>query len=1155
MTRVTETDAQTPECWPPDCEGRTDRPFEPFAEFVLEGSIIDRFGTIARCFASEVAIQDAATAMTYAQLAVLVDRIAAATIAAAQGRPGPVAILLRSDACFPAAMLGVLAAGRAYVPLDAGFPIEHNGAIISDAAACAIISSDPLLREARQWLPRELPLIDIDDLPKHAEIPDVTRISPDDVAAIYYTSGSSGRPKGVAWNHRSLLQCVLVHTNAAQISWVDRMLLLISPSASISRMLFYALLNGASLHMLETREIGIATLLEQIRLRGITYFRSVPTLMRRLVEGLRRGDCLDSLRIVSLGGERVQWSDVAIARRGFSRDVHLAIELASTECGPILYWRVDEVLRSTTTVPPVGSPLHNREVQIVDNDGNPVADGEIGEMVISSRYIALGYWEGARLQVRAFPKDPGDPSKRVFNTGDYGRRRPDGLIELIGRYDQQIKLHGHRIELAEVEAALAVLQEVNEAAVVVRRNEAGEPRSLAAYVEPKRGFDDLTPHKVAAVLKPRLPGYMIPGKIVVMDSLPRLANLKIDREELRRHDQRETARRLTTLTPRSEGVRTKTEELLLELWRKVLNRHDIGYDDDFFLCGGDSVSALDLMLRIEKEFQQTAPLTVLAEAPTVSQLACRLETMTLGAIGSVIRIHTAGTRRPLFAVYNAGGHALALLPILRSLGPDQPCYWLQPPGMDWTGTECATIPQIAAYYINEVKTVQPHGPYRLLGHGFGGLVVFEMALQLQAMGESVEFLAILDTEAPTCMFGDRVDVCDSRRLLRTVNSQSPLVSKLEAVIRSILETHIRMAREYVLGSQSDRNTFGGELTYFHSTGYCVASDRDRRHLWRFFAAEFRLLLVPGAFGTPDREPQYTALRNLLKACLNDEPVTGCDPASVYDRHYRMDDTYRPKNILGSMGDVYRIDQERVQGFVDEVRIDDEAIQLIGWALGPCRLQPAQTIAVFLGDQFLGYGASGGPRHDVAKHLGAASVLFSGFNFIFEGAVPTGAMGRLRLFVLSSSSQAAELRGYMEPMGIGSVKKFSKTEHPGVILAGSWSFRDQWGIWSSGQQASVIFDASSLPDRFSVVIQANVFPPVPSPKQTVRVSDESGNLPTITNDQPNGEFTVKMKKSLTQQTPWTSLKFDIENPISPRELGISSDRRKLGIRLVSLTFQE
>ena len=230
--------------------------------------------------------------------------------------------------------------------------------------------------------------------------------------------------------------------------------------------------------------------------------------------------------------------------------------------------------------------------------------------------------------------------------------------------------------------------EANDAVVVVRRNEDSLARWLAAYVEPRRGVDDLTPRKLAAMLKTRLPRYMIPATIVVVEKLPRLPNLKLDREELRRRDQREPERKLTA----PKVVRTKTEERLLELWCNVLGRQDIGYDDDFFLCGGDSVSAFVLLLRIEEEFQYQAPLTILAEAPTVSQLAHRLERMTFGAINNLIPIHTVGRRRPLFAVYNAGGHGLALLPILRSLGPDQPCYWLQPPAMDWTSTKCATSP-------------------------------------------------------------------------------------------------------------------------------------------------------------------------------------------------------------------------------------------------------------------------------------------------------------------------------------------------------------------------------------------------------------------------------------------------------------------------------
>ena len=365
-----------------------------------------------------------------------------------------------------------------------------------------------------------------------------------------------------------------------------------------------------------------------------------------------------------------------------------------------------------------------------------------------------------------------------------------------------------------------------------------------------------------------------------------------------------------------------------------------------------------------------------------------------------------------------------------------------------------------------------------------------------------------------------------------------------------------MKQDYVLDSRSARNIFRGELTFIHSTGEPVIAGQDRRRLWRSFASGLRLLMVPGVSGTHNREPQYTALQNLLKACLDDKPVTGCDAASIYDRHYRMDDRYQPRNILGSMGDVYRVDQERIQGSIDEVRIDAEVIQVTGWAVDPCRREPAQTIAVFLDDQFLGYGASAVPRPDVAEHLGAPSALFSGFYFTFACVVVANTIRRPRLFVLSSDGRAAELRGGIEPMAIGSTKKLSNAEALGVTLRGDWSYREEWGIWSSGRRAALTFDASSLPDCFTVAIQANLFPPGPSPVQRVRVSDHSGNLLTIiSNDQPNGEFTVRMQKAATHLGSWISLIFDIETPTSPQELGMSQDRRKLGIGLVSLTVKE
>ena len=259
-----------------------DLPFEAFAEFQLDGSVIDRFGAIARRLPCEVAVQDAATYLTYAELAELVNRIAAAITAAVQRRPGPIAILLQANAYLPAAMLGVLAAGRAYVPLDAEFPIERNGVIIDDAGACAIVSSDHLLREVRHWLTHELPVIDIDDLPK-PESPNVSRIGPDDIAAIYYTSGSSGRPKSVAWNHRSVVHWVRVFTDAAQIKCTDRIALLFSAGISASwRAIYSSLLNGACLNILPPLRTGLPGIIDQIRARGITILHAVPALMRQI---------------------------------------------------------------------------------------------------------------------------------------------------------------------------------------------------------------------------------------------------------------------------------------------------------------------------------------------------------------------------------------------------------------------------------------------------------------------------------------------------------------------------------------------------------------------------------------------------------------------------------------------------------------------------------------------------------------------------------------------------------------------------------------------------------------------------------------------------------------------------------------------------------
>jgi amino acid adenylation domain-containing protein len=1008
---------------PLDYGGPIDRPFEAFPQSALDGSIIDRFETIVARFPDRLAIRDQSTSLTYWELSTLVARIGAATAAKAD-RTGPIGILLGRDARYGAAMLGVLASGGAYAALDVDHPAERNRAIVQRAGICAIVSAGALVDQVTTLLPSSIPVIDIDQL---ADMPAPRRAvrhpAATDLAYIHFTSGSAGIQKGVPHNHRNMLHCTLQYTNSFHLSPEDRLMLVHSPSVSAgSRDIYAALLNGASLHILPPAELQLTGLCREIQARGITIYHSVPTLLRRLAETLVPNDRLNSVRIARLGGDRIEWSDIDACHRCFSRDVHVCIGLSSTETHVRCSWFVDETLRQTSLRPPVGRSLPDRELSIVDEGGTAVADGEPGEMLVRSRYIARGYWNAPDLTAVAFEPDGSDELTTSFRTGDICRRRTDGLIEFVGRKDHQIKLYGNRIEPGEIESALTGLPEVHDAAVIVRRSDIGVPLAVVAYVVLRPGTSGLLSHHLQSILGQRLPRYMVPSQIILVGELPRLSSLKIDRRELTRMDAAQLGGRRSSDTDQSRRPNVnlrpaepsnKIQEILLKLWRDVLGSPDIGCDDDFLLCGGDSLAAADLLHRIEDELQFSLPLTLLMEAPTVRQLEGRLETGTLRPFNDTIRIHPAGRRRPLFTVAGLYGHAFRFVPILRSLGPDQPCYALQTPGMDWTSVGCSTLPQIATHYVGQIKALQQSGPYRLLGASFGGLVVFEMALQLQRMGESVECLMMLDTIPPTCLVEGVTDSWQSSVNLEPLQYQPDSV---EALNLRVAQDHLRMASNYVLDSRSDQNVFRGELTYVYCTGNLVAPRHDRRRLWQRFASRFRLLSLPGLHDFSGREPQYTALHDILRTSLSGEPPPGIGPATVYDRIFRMENRGEREMIHGSMGDLYCIEQDPAQGFVDDVRISAKTIRIGGWAVEPCLREPARTIAVFLDNQFLGYGASGGLRPDVAEYLNAGPAQYAGFDFCLRCRVTAGGMGKPRLFVLSGG-RAAELRYSIEPMGL------------------------------------------------------------------------------------------------------------------------------------------
>ena len=668
---------------------------------------------------------------------------------------------------------------------------------------------------------------------------------------------------------------------------------------------------------------------------------------------------------------------------------------ASTEAGVISCNPLSGLRKAGT----VGiSP--NDDLGIMSSDGTILACNMTGDIVVRGATVFGGYDANPLANERAFRDG-------WYRTGDYGVIDSDGYLKIHGRVDDVINRGGEKISPREIDDALLAHQMVVEAVAFPVPHPTLNQEVAAAVV--LRPGAQVSGTELRRFLGTRIAPFKIPRVVLCVAELPKGPSGKILRSQLANQFN-------FTVQPPSGAeaeASSKTREILLAMWRDVLKRQDIGCDDDFFLSGGDSLSAVDLLLRIESEMQFFLPVSVLGEAPTARQLAARLETQ--GASNNTIRIHVTGTRQPLFAIEGLFGDAYRLLPLMRSFDADQPCYGLQPPAMDWASTGCTSLPQMASHYIGEIQALQPRGPYRLLGTSFGGLMVFEIALQLQRMGEVVEFLGIVDT-APITFIVDGNRQITRSRYMEILNPQ-PATAIVSPHLR-VGRAHLRAGLDYVLDNRSPQSIFRGELTFIYCTGNPIVAQRDGRRSWQYFADSFRLLAVPGIHGMYHEEPQCAALQNLLRACLDGRPTLGLNPAGAFERDYRIERSDGGEMILGSEGEAYCVQSRNQQGNLETVKLGG-GVRLEGWAVEFDR-EPARIIAVFLDGQFLGNGASGTARPDVAMRLGVPAAQYCGFNFEFPPTsfssgrwkllrLPALAAIRFRLFVLSSDGRAVELQ--------------------------------------------------------------------------------------------------------------------------------------------------
>ena len=514
-----------------------------------------------------------------------------------------------------AALLGVLKSGKFYTPMDPSHHRARAASLLEDSGARLVITDTTNLPVATELAREDVEMLNVDILGGFHPYPNPgLPIDGGDLASILYTSGSTGRPKGVVHSHRSLLHTVMVTTNTLHVCSADRLTLLYSyTSIGGTRDILVGLLNGATIEPFRVAEEGIERLARWLVREEITIYRSVATIFRHLVAELTE-ERFPSIRLVHLGSEPIHASDLESFKRVFSPTCVFVASMGATEISPVRQFFADKSTELSGPKVPPGYPVEDSEVLILDADARELDFNQIGEISVRSRYLSLGYWRNLELTSAVFLPGSDGESGRIYRMGDLGELLADGCLLHHGRKDFQVKIRGHRIEVAEIEQDLATLENVKEAVVVARSGYKNE-QELVAYLIPE-SRPAPTAKELRASLADRLPAYMIPSSFVVLDALPVTPIGKVDRRALPPPG---TARlRLDTgmVMPRSP-----IEETISTIWAEVLDLDEVGVDDNFLELGGHSLLASQIVARVTRSFKLELDLRALFETSTIADMA------------------------------------------------------------------------------------------------------------------------------------------------------------------------------------------------------------------------------------------------------------------------------------------------------------------------------------------------------------------------------------------------------------------------------------------------------------------------------------------------------------------------------------------------------
>ena len=628
-------------------------------------------------------------------------------------------------------MLAVMKAGGVYLPIDHSYPEERKQYIVSDSGVKILITDNI---NNIKYNNHNLKIIDlINDENKVNNVPTNkfdSNVKEEDLVYMIYTSGSTGKPKGVMIKHKGLKNLTQAQIKDFGITVDSKVLQLASFGfdASISE-IFMALLSGATLVLIPDEvKMDASSLLNVIKDKKITAATIPPSLLSVLPF-----EKIESFKTIISAGESLPKE---VAKR-WMNDYELINAYGPTESSiGVTSFHVKNVNEDWRSIP-IGKPVDNVEIYILDENENLVPQGVTGEICIGGMGLARGYFSRPKITAEKFiPNKFGEG--RLYKSGDLGRYTKEGLIEFIGRKDSQIKLRGYRIELGEIEENIKAVKGIIDCAVVTQGKSGDDKKLVAFVVSDEEGIEG----KVRKELKRKLPDYMIPNFINKIEKMPLTPNAKIDRKYLANMKIDFVAGDNEFIAP-SDDIELK----LAEIWKEILKVKKVGVTDNFFEIGGHSILAINLLEKISKDFEIEIPMVKFFMNPTIRNIANQIRIVRSGKTidpNVLVRFHDDKHRKPLYFIHPSGGSVHWYTMLAKELQNVIPFYGIQAKGVDGKEEPHSTIEEMAAYYVSAIKENQPEGPYVVGSWSMGVVIAYEVARQLLEKGETVQRLIILD---------------------------------------------------------------------------------------------------------------------------------------------------------------------------------------------------------------------------------------------------------------------------------------------------------------------------------------------------------------------------------------------------------------------------